>query len=109
MLQTVIIAGGGVALASAIAVLARQGKLTLRYTLGWMTVAACILLLAVAAPLVSPVARLLGMTETGLLLALASGVLLLISVQLSVTASGLYARLRDVAEAYALLEQRVRV
>ncbi len=49
------------------------------------------------------------MSPTGLLLGIASAVLLAITVQLSISVSGLRAQLREVAEAQALLEARQHV
>lgn len=55
-----------------------------------------------------PVASVFGMSPTGLLLAGATVVRLTITLQLSISVSGLQRQLHDVAEAHALLAQRVR-
>lgn len=106
--QVLLILAGALGLAVEVVSLARRGLLSLRYTLGWMFVATCTAVLGVASGLVEPVADTFNMTETGLLLAGTASVLLLITVQLSISASGLQEAVRNLAEAHALLEERVR-
>ena len=55
--------------------------------------------MALLTPLIEPITDWFGMTPTGLLLLIASGTLLLICIQLSITASGLTAQQRDLTEA----------
>jgi len=105
--QELLIAGAGIAVIVLALVVARRRLLTVRYAVGWIVLGALIVVLALCTPLIEPVTDRLGMTPTGLLLFLASGTLLLICVQLSITASGLTARQRDLTEAIALLEARV--
>jgi hypothetical protein len=66
-----------------------------------------IIIMALLTPLIQPITDWFGMTPTGLLLLIASGTLLLICIQLSITASGLTAQQRDLTEAIALLRERV--
>jgi len=105
--QAVLAGLGGVSLATCALLLARRGLLRLRYALGWISVAACVLALAFLAPIVRPIASSFGVTPTGLLLVFASGVLVLITLQLSIAVSRLRDDLQTIAEAHALLEQRV--
>lgn len=105
--QELLIVGAGVALAILILVIARKRLLTVRYTVGWVLLAAVVVVLALLTPLIEPIANWFGMTATGLLLFLATGTLLLICIQLSITASGLTAQQRDLTEAIALLRERV--
>ena len=104
--QALIIAAGGLVLGAVVVLLARRQLLSLRYAIGWLLIALAALLGAAVSPLIKPLSETLGMTPTGLLLAVASAVLLAITVQLSISASGLRAQLRDLAEAHALLEAR---
>lgn len=99
--------GAGVLAASAL-LLARRGLLRLRYALGWLAVAGCIAALAFLATTIKPLASYLGFTPTGLLLVIASGILLLITLQLSIAVSGVRDDLQTVAESTALLEERLR-
>jgi len=105
--QELLIVVAGVALAILILVIARKRLLTVRYTVGWVLLAGVVIVLALLTPLVEPIANWFGMTATGVLLFLATGTLLLICIQLSITASGLTAQQRDLTEAIALLRERV--
>lgn len=105
--QELLIVGAGVALAILVLVIARKRLLTVRYTVGWVLLAGVVIVLALLTPFVDPIANWFGMTATGVLLFLATGTLLLICIQLSITASGLTAQVRDLTEAIALLRERV--
>ncbi len=87
--------------------LARRRLISLRYTLGWMSIAALGVVGAALTPLILPVADLFGMSPTGVLLAAATTVLLAITLQLSVSVSGMQRQLRTIIEAHALLQQEV--
>lgn len=100
-------AAGGAAFTGAVVVLARRQLMSFRYTLGWMALSFIGVLGAVLTPLVQPVAELFGMSPTGVLLAGATFVLLVIALQLSVSVSGLQAQVREMAEAHALLPRPV--
>ena len=105
--QGALIALGGVLLAAAAVTLARRRLITLRYALGWLAIAVTTLIGAAAASLVTPLAELFSMTATGVLLAGATVLLVAIAVQLSISVSGLQAQLRELAEAHALLANRL--
>ena len=107
MKQELVIALGGVGLAVFALLIARKHLLTLRYTVGWVVLAVVMTLSALLAGFVEPLANAVGMTATGVLLALASGTLLLICIQLSISVSGLSSQLRELIEANALLAARV--
>lgn len=106
--QALIIGAGGAAFSGAVAVLARRQLISFRYALGWIALSVIGIVGAALTPLVEPVAESLGMSPTGVLLAGATVVLLVIALQLSVSVSGLQAQIRDVAEAHALLAQRLQ-
>jgi len=105
--QELVIALGGVGLAVFVLLIARKHLLTLRYTVGWVVLAVVMTLSALLSGFVEPLANAVGMTATGVLLALASGTLLLICIQLSISVSGLSSQLRELIEANALLAARV--
>lgn len=105
--QGALIAVGGLLLGVAAVTLARRRLITLRYALGWLAIALVTLVSAAAASLITPIARLFSMTATGVLLASATVLLVAIAVQLSISVSGLQAQLRELAEAHALLANRL--
>ena len=107
MKQELVIALGGIALALLVLFIARKHLLSLRYTVGWVVLGVVVTLSAVLSPFVEPLANAVGMTATGVLLALASGTLLLICIQLSISVSGLSSQLRELTEANALLGARI--
>ena len=98
----------GLLFAVLIVVLARLQLLTLRYTLGWMLVALSIGASGALTGVAEPLADALDIRPIELLLGLSLAILLLIAVQLSITASGLIQTLRTVTEALALADQRIR-
>jgi Uncharacterized conserved protein (DUF2304) len=105
--QGLLIALGGVLLGVAAVTLARRRLITLRYAVGWLAVGMVTLLGAAAASLVTPIAELFSMTATGVLLAGATALMVAIAIQLSISVSGLQAQVRELAEAHALLANRL--
>lgn len=105
--QALLITLGALVFAGMVLHLARRGRLSLRYTLGWFAVSAFLVVFALFAGVLQSVAATVGISPTGVLLGGVASVLLLITVQLSVTASGLRDSVQDLAEAHALLEQRL--
>lgn len=101
--QALVIAAGGVMLGIVVILLARRRLMTMRYTLGWLGMAALTILTAALAGLVAPIASAFNMTGTAVFLAAATAVLIAICIQLSITVSGLRAQLRELAEDHALL------
>jgi hypothetical protein len=98
----------GAVFAIAIALLARQRLLSLRYTIGWFFVAVALLAAGALTGVIDPLSDDLGVESTELLLGSALVLLLLIAVQLSITASGHAEMLRTMAESIALNEERLR-
>jgi hypothetical protein len=105
--QALVLAAGGFLLAGAIIWLVRHRLVTTRYALGWLAIALFVVLSAVFSGLVSEVGDLAGMTPTGVLLGIATVVLVAIAIQLSISVSGLQSQVRDLAESNALLEARL--
>lgn len=106
--EAVIVMVGALALMTSTFVLVRRRMLSIRYGLGWLTVAAVGF---VGTPLLSIVAskvRPLGFTPTGFSLGILVGFLGLICLQLSISLSGLHRAIQDLSEHAALAEQRLR-
>ncbi len=105
--QALLIAAGGLGCSAVVVALARRQLMTLRYSLAWLAISFIGLLGALLTPLVAPISDMFGMSPTGVLLAGATVVLLAITLQLSISISGLQRRLRDLAEAHALLQSEL--
>ena len=99
--------GSGLLFAALIILIARRGILSMRYTLGWLFVAGVVIVGGVVSGLVEPVADALGVDPATLIVGCATVGLLGITVQLSITVSGLTELARTLAESHALLEERV--
>jgi hypothetical protein len=83
--------------------LARTGRLSFRYTVGWLTLSMLGLLAGFFVPIVQPIAEFLKLTPAALLALLAVVLLVSICIQLSISISGLQEQLRSMAEKVALL------
>jgi hypothetical protein len=105
--QSLLVTAGSACFALLVLTLARRGLLTVRYTVGWLGVAGCVLALVFVSGLLRPLAAAIGITPTGILLALASSILLMITLQITVTLSALREAIQTLAESQALLEERV--
>jgi hypothetical protein len=104
----ILLAGAvGFGFAFLILIMARRGIISMRYTLGWFFVSLCVVLGGIFGRLANPIGRILDVEPIAILLAAALAGILAITVQLSITASGLTERIRTLAESHALLEERV--
>jgi hypothetical protein len=97
----------GLVFALIVGLLARQRLLSLRYTLGWFFVAVSLVAAGALSGIVRPLARDLGIRPLELLLGISLLLMLLIAVQLSISASGQIEMIRDIAETAALTEERL--
>ncbi len=97
----------GLIFAIAVVLVARRGILSMRYTLGWLFVATCVVAAGLLGRLIKPVASALDLDPAVVLLGFASFALLCLTVQLSITVSGLTERARTLAEASAILKERL--
>lgn len=104
----VLVGAVGVAFAFVVLFIARKGLISTRYALGWLFVAGCLTLGGLFAGVLDAVASWLGVASGSLVAALVAGALLAITVQLSITVSGLLEIVRTLAESIALLEERIR-
>lgn len=108
LLQVSVIATTAIASALVVLNLSRRGKLTFRYTAGWLGLFVLATALGVLAPLTKPIADWIGVTP-GVVVTMGVALgLLAICVQLSISISGMQEQLRRVAEELAILEQRAK-
>jgi hypothetical protein len=105
--EVVLAALAGLAFAAVIILIARRGILSMRYTIGWLFVAACVAAGGLLGWLVDPIADALDVEPVAIVVAVAMMALLAITVQLSISVSGLTEASRTLAQSNALLEQRV--
>jgi len=102
---TLVWVGCAIGVALAVVALARRGRLSMRYALGWLGVAICIAIAGLGSGLVTRLSRRLGTSATALTLAGVVVAFLVLTVQLSITASGLTERVRELAERQAILAE----
>ncbi len=107
LLQILLTAAFGLLFVVLVVLISRRGNLSMRYTLGWLFVAGCIVLGGVFTGLLDPIARLLHVDTVAVVLALAMLGLLAITVQLSISVSGLIEHVRTLAEASAIHEEEI--
>ena len=97
-IQTLIATIAGVLLAASVYFLARRGRLSFRYTVGWLVL--CLLGITAGASLqiVQPLAERLKVTPAALLSIGAIILLLAICVQFSISISGMQEQIRRLTE-----------
>jgi hypothetical protein len=106
--RLILVGGSGVFLACAVVLLARRGRLSMRYTLGWLFVAFSMIVGGIFGTVVDDIAAALDVEPvTVMLTAVVVGALSL-AVQLSISVSGLIESIRTLAESNAILEARLR-
>ncbi|MFW2382644.1 MAG: DUF2304 domain-containing protein [Acidimicrobiales bacterium] len=105
--QSLLVLVASLACVSITVALKRRQLLTLRYTIGWMSIAGLAGVSAVASRLVTPLSSSLGLTPTGFIFGVATAILLAVALQLSVTVSQLQAQIRDMARSVAIREAEV--
>lgn len=80
----------------------RRRLISLRYAVGWMLVGIVGALVCVFATVFNEVPKLIGVSSLALLGSIGIAGVLLISVQLSISISGIHAKIEKLAEAIAL-------
>jgi hypothetical protein len=105
--QLTFVGIGGLAMFGLVFWLSRRQLLSLRYALGWMGVSTLLVLAAAGLALAGGISTSLPLTPTGLLSAVGLAFVLLITLQLSISLSGLQEAIRELSEANALLEERL--
>jgi hypothetical protein len=83
----------------------RKYLLSFRYTMGWLVLCALGLLSGLLIPLLGPIASALQVSEIAVVAAAAISILLVVSIQLSVSISGLQREVQKIAEDLALLRE----
>ena len=105
-LQITVIALCALIMMGAVLGLARTGRLSFRYTVGWLGFFSLSALLSLFVPFASPASSLLGVTPGVVVTFVAALALLLICIQLSISISGLQEQVRRLTEEIALHQAR---
>lgn len=87
--------------------LARKGRISFRYTMGWLSLGALGVLAGILRPVITPISNILHLDEFSLVAAIAMIALLGLCVQLSISVSGIQNQLRKLNESHALLRNRL--
>jgi hypothetical protein len=103
LVQAILAALVGLVLGAVVYSLARRGRLTFRYTVGWLSLCFLGIVAGVVAPAVGPVAEYLHLSPAAFLSVTAVVILLLICVQLSISISGMQDQIRELGEEVAHL------
>ena len=91
----------GIAVIVVVARLFRRGQLSFRYTIGWMMIASLGVLAGLFIPVAEPVADILGVSAAALLGLAALVFITALSIQLSISISGLQRQNNKLAEELA--------
>jgi ABC-type Fe3+ transport system permease subunit len=101
--QSAVIVFSGVVMLFFVARLVHRRRLTFGFASGWVAVSIAVIASSLLTPLVNPIARQFSMTGTAVFLLVAVAFIVAVCIQLSISVSGLQERIRDLAEANALL------
>ena len=101
--QSAVIAFVGLVLLFFVVRLVHRRRLSFGFASGWVAVSIAVIASSFLTPLVNPIARQFSMTGTAVFLVVAVAFVVAVCIQLSISVSGLQERLRDLAEANALL------
>ena len=105
--QVVQIAAISVAFMALVVFLTKRQMISFRYTVGWFMVFFISATAGLFVSLVAPIADFLQISTSMVFVGIVAIVLLLISIQLSISISGLQRRLHDLAEQVALVKEDV--
>jgi uncharacterized membrane protein YfcA len=100
-IQTLIATIAGLVMASSVYILARRGRLSFRYTVGWLVLCLFGITAGASVEIVQPLAEKLKVTPAALLSIGAILLLLTICVQFSISISGMQEQIRRLAEEVA--------
>lgn len=103
MLQALVCAAISIGLATFVYRLAKAQKLNFRYTVGWLSLCVLGALGGLISSLIEPVARILGVTSSALIGLIATLLFVLLSIQLSISLSGLQLQNRKLSEELVLI------
>ena len=107
-LQTLVATIAGAILAASVYMLARRGRLSFRYTVGWLVLCLVGITAGASVPLVQPLAERLKVTPAALLSLGAVVLLLAICVQFSISISGMQEQIRRLTEEAAETKLRLK-
>jgi len=93
----------GVVMLFVVVRLVHRRKLTFGFASGWVAVSVAVIASSLLTPFVNPIARPFSMTATAVFLVVAVVFIVTVCIQLSISVSALQDRMRDLAEANALL------
>jgi hypothetical protein len=102
-LAITLVAGFG--FVTCIRFLARRGRLSMRYTLGWLLIGLMFLLYPIIVIAADEISDFLGVQQLAIFLGAPMIILVMVCVQLSISVSGLTEHVRTLTESIALLEQ----
>lgn len=106
-LQASLVAGTCLLVGTFVYVLAKKRKLNFRYMIGWLTLCTIGLVASLGTSLLEPAAQMLGVTASAMIGLAAMLLLVLLSIQLSVSISGLQIQNRRLAEQIAILGRSI--
>ena len=111
-IQTLVATVAGVILAISVYMLARHGRLSFRYTVGWFVLCLIGITAGASVPLVQPLADSLKVTPAALLSLGAVVLLIAICVQFSISISGMQEQIRrlteEAAETKLMLQEHIQ-
>ena len=100
-IQTLIATVAGLVMATSVYILARRGRLSFRYTVGWLVLCLIGITAGASVEIVQPLAEKLKVTPAALLSIGAILLLVAICVQISISISGMQEQIRRLAEEVA--------
>ncbi len=107
VVHAVELAVASVVFAAVVLRLGRRGRISFRYTMGWLVLAAIGIFAALIVPIVEPLAEWLRLSPTAFLVAVASVASAALFVQLTISISGTQRRVDSLTQENALLRERV--
>ena len=105
--HVVLLVGAGLTFMTGIAYLSRRSRLSMRYTLGWLSIALLSLLYPLVLFAAPEISNFLGVQQLAIFLGLPLIIVILVCVQLSISVSGLLEQTRTLTESIAILEEQV--
>jgi hypothetical protein len=106
-IQTLIATIAGLVMGTSVYILARRGKLSFRYTVGWLVLCLLGITTGASVEIVQPLAEKLKVSPAALLGIGAIFLLITICVQLSISISGMQEQIRRLAEEVANTKLRL--
>ena len=106
-IQAIEIAIVACAFAVAVVALSRKGRISFRYTIGWLALCALSAFGGLMLPVIEPLSRKFQLDAFSLIGALSIIVLLSLCIQLSISISGLQSQLRKLNESFAIQQKEL--